>query len=159
MTRWSPTQIRISPAPPFNWMKPVGVGPGQVSRLLPKTPRSALAQLAQRRRRRGRIADRVGHGRVSDAEFSPPVPVGDPWLLLGARFCRRPGIGHVLEGRHRTVVELGRDHDGTSSRAPRGDLDWLALGSCDVVALLVAELGKRHGDHIESVHLVRLRRC
>ena len=48
MTRWSPTQIRISPraAPQLDearWAR----GPGEFPDCFPKTPRSALAQLAR----------------------------------------------------------------------------------------------------------------
>lgn len=64
----------------------------------------------------------------------------------------------ILQRLERPIRELRRDDDRATTRPAGGDLYRLPLSSRDVVALLVAELGKGHRDQTRVLLLVQVGR-
>lgn len=79
--------------------------------------------------------------------------VRDP-TLFAPRLRSSLYICLVLKCPHSTIIKVGRDHHGATTRTTRSNLNGFTLGRCNIVALAVTKLGEGHGSHATIVQLV-----
>lgn len=98
-------------------------------------------------RGRRNVSDRAAYARSSQTEFVREIVIRDSKTRSLPRASSTANISLILQCLECPIKELWRDDDRTTTRAARDDLDGLALGGRDVIALLIAELGKGDRDH------------